>query len=55
MPLEPTPTLTGVAADHRFIAGPRDLGADGPALAAAVSANEGPSDMPPWFAPMARI
>jgi MoCo/4Fe-4S cofactor protein with predicted Tat translocation signal len=50
--IEPTPTLTGVAADHRFIAGPRDLARIVPALAAAVQRGEHPSDMPAWFAPL---
>lgn len=51
--IEPTPTLTGVAADHRFIAGPRDLDRIVPALAAAVLHGETPSNMPSWFAPLA--
>ncbi len=50
--IEPTPTLTGVAADHRFVAGPRDLARIVPALAAAVQRGEHPSDMPAWFAPL---
>jgi hypothetical protein len=51
--IEPTPTLTGVAADRRFITGPRDLNRIVPALAAAVLHGETPSDTPPWFAPLA--
>ena len=50
--IEPTPTLTGVAADHRYIASPRDISGIVPALAAAVIRNETPSDMPAWFAPL---
>lgn len=50
--IEPTPTLTGVASDHRFIVSPNDLLRIVPALAAAVLRNEAPADMPPWFAPM---
>jgi MoCo/4Fe-4S cofactor protein with predicted Tat translocation signal len=50
--IEPTPTLTGVAADHRFIAGPRDLARIVPALAAAVAGGDQPADMPAWFAPL---
>ena len=38
--IEPTPTLTGVAADHRFVAGPRDLARIVPALAASVLGGE---------------
>src|SRR6202012_1521160 len=36
-----------------FITGPRDLNRIVPALAAAVLHGETPSDMPPWFAPLA--
>ena len=50
--VEATPTLTGVASDHRFVAGPRDLARIVPAMAAAVLRNEKPPDMPAWFAPM---
>ena len=50
--IEPTPTLVGVAADHRFIAGPRDIARIVPALAAAVLRGETPADMPGWFAPL---
>jgi MoCo/4Fe-4S cofactor protein with predicted Tat translocation signal len=50
--IEPTPTLTGVAADHRYIASPIDLPGIVSALAAAITRNEMPSDMPPWFAPL---
>jgi MoCo/4Fe-4S cofactor protein with predicted Tat translocation signal len=50
--IEPTPTLTGVAADHRFVTSPRDLVRIVPALAAAVLHGETPSDMPGWLAPL---
>ncbi len=47
--IEPTPTLIGVAADHRFIAGPRDLQRVTVALAEAVLHGVSPSDAPPWL------
>jgi molybdopterin-containing oxidoreductase family iron-sulfur binding subunit len=47
--LEATPTLTGVAADHRCVLGPRDLVRIVPALAAAVIRGEQPGGMPDWF------
>ena len=50
--IEPTPTLTGVAADHRFVASPRDLVRIVPALADSVLGGEVPADMPGWFAPL---
>ncbi|MDR3533493.1 MAG: TAT-variant-translocated molybdopterin oxidoreductase [Rhodopila sp.] len=50
--IEPTPTLMGVAADHRFIAGPRDLARIIPALAAWLLGGEPSADMPAWFAPL---
>ncbi len=50
--IEPTPTLTGVAADHRFIAGSRDMARIIPALAASALGGEPPADMPAWFAPL---
>lgn len=50
--IEPTPTLTGVASDHRLIASPHDIARIIPALAAALPSNEIPADMPPWFAPL---
>jgi len=44
--VESTPTLTGVAADHRFIAGPREIHAVLQGLA-----SDSPSDaVPPWLA-----
>ncbi len=50
--IEPTPSLAGVAADHRLIAGPRVLTQVVPALAAALLRNERPADMPTWFDPL---
>jgi MoCo/4Fe-4S cofactor protein with predicted Tat translocation signal len=50
--IEPTPTLTGVAADHRFVTGPGDLARIVPALSASILAEERPADVPPWFAPL---
>lgn len=50
---EPTPTLIGVAADHRFIAGPRDLHRALLALAAAVLGHAAPADAPDWVAAVA--
>nr|WP_216856409.1 TAT-variant-translocated molybdopterin oxidoreductase [Acidisphaera sp. S103] len=50
--IEPMPTLTGVAADDRFVTSPRDLVRIVPALAATVLRGETPSDMPGWFAPL---
>ena len=50
--IEPTPTLTGVAADHRCIAGPGDLARIVPALAASVLGGNPVADMPGWFAPL---
>jgi hypothetical protein len=50
--IEPTSTLTGVAADHRFIAGPHDLARIVPALAASVQGREPtatcPAGSPLW-------
>jgi MoCo/4Fe-4S cofactor protein with predicted Tat translocation signal len=50
--IEPTPTLTGVAADHRFIASAAELSRIVPALVAAMTRLETPADLPPWFAPL---
>ena len=47
--IEPTPTLTGVASDHRFIAGPHDLHRIVRALSDAVLHNAAPSEAPPWL------
>ncbi len=47
--VEPTPTLIGVAADHRFIAGPRDLHRIVLALAGTILNGSAPSsDVPSW-------
>ena len=51
--VEPTPTLIGAAADHRFIAGPRAMAEIGQALAAAVIQGETPSGAPDWVAKVA--
>ena len=50
--VEPTPTLIGVAADHRFIASPDDLRRMIPALADAVLRDNTSSGLPDWFAPL---
>jgi molybdopterin-containing oxidoreductase family iron-sulfur binding subunit len=50
--IEPTPTLTGVIADDRFVTSPRDLVRIVPALAATILRGETSSDMPGWFAPL---
>ncbi len=49
---EPTPTLIGAAADHRFVAGPQALHQGLMALAAALLRNETAGDAPAWVAPM---
>jgi len=46
--VEPTPTLTGSVADHRFIAGPRDLHQVIIALAAGILEQSPPSPAPDW-------
>jgi molybdopterin-containing oxidoreductase family iron-sulfur binding subunit len=51
--IEPTPTLTGVAADHRFVASPSDVVRIVPALAGAILHGEMLSGMPGWVAPLA--
>lgn len=49
--VEPVPTLIGVAADHRFIAGPPDLHRFVLMLADAVlHGTSPPGGAPPWFA-----
>ncbi|MGH7000236.1 MAG: TAT-variant-translocated molybdopterin oxidoreductase, partial [Stellaceae bacterium] len=48
--MEPTPTLTGAAADHRFIAGPRVLHQVIIALAAGILADSPLSAAPDWVA-----
>lgn len=48
--VEPTPTLTGAAADHRFIAGPRELHQVLLALAAGIlQSSPPPSAAPDWI------
>lgn len=51
--VEPAPTPMGLVADHRLIAGPRDLARFVPMLAGAVLRDETASDAPPWLAAMA--
>ena len=46
--VEPTPTLTGAVADHRFIAGPRELHQIMMALAAGILQQSPPSAAPDW-------
>ncbi len=46
--VEPTPTLTGAAADHRFVAGPRELHQVVLALAAGILQQSPPSAAPDW-------
>ncbi len=50
--VEPMPTLIGAAADHRFIAGPRDLRIFTLALAAGILGTPPPSDVPALAAPV---
>ena len=49
---EPVPTLIGGAADHRFVATPRELAAAVNALAAAVLGGAVAPDAPAWVAPV---
>jgi len=49
---EPSPTLIGSVADHRFITEPQELHAGIMALAAGLLRNETPSDAPSWVAPV---
>ncbi len=49
--IEPTPTLTGVVADHRFIAGPRELSQLVIALGAGLL-HGASSAAPDWMAPL---
>jgi MoCo/4Fe-4S cofactor protein with predicted Tat translocation signal len=51
--IEPTPTLIGSAADHRFIAGPRDLHGIVAALAASVLKGASASGVPAWVGTVA--
>ena len=48
--IEPTPTLIGSVADHRFVAGPQDLHGIMNALAGGVLRGERSSAAPPWVA-----
>jgi len=48
--VEPTPTLTGAVADHRFIASPGELQWLVAGLAARIVRGESPPDLPPWIA-----
>ncbi len=50
--IEASPTLTGAAADHRFIAGPRDIDQIVVALAADIFGREGPVG-PEWLSEVA--
>jgi molybdopterin-containing oxidoreductase family iron-sulfur binding subunit len=50
--VEPTPTLTGAIADHRFIAGPRALHQIVIALAAAILGGPAHATAPSWLAPV---
>ena len=45
---EPTPTLTGAVADHRFVAGPRDIHRIVVGLATAILQGAPPSAAPDW-------
>src|SRR3984893_3094582 len=47
--VEPTPTLTGSVADHRFIAGPDELHQVVMALAAEILGGSSPSEVPRWM------
>jgi Fe-S-cluster-containing dehydrogenase component len=49
---EPTPSLTGAAADHRFIVGPQAMHAATVALASGILGGEMPSDAPRWVGPV---
>jgi len=51
--VEPTPTLTGSVADHRFIAGPRELHRVVTALAAGILQQSAPSTAPAWVGEVA--
>ena len=47
--VEPTPTLTGSVADHRFIAGPRELHQVVTTLAAGILQQSPPAAAPDWL------
>lgn len=48
--IEPTPTLTGAVADHRFIASSHDIPELVRGLAAGILHSPGPSGLPDWIA-----
>ena len=50
--IEPTPTLTGSVADHRFIAGPNELPLIIATLAGSILRNEHAASAPHWLAPL---
>lgn len=50
--VEPTPSLTGVAADHRLVASPAMLDEVIGRLSAHILQNEAPSGGPDWLAPL---
>src|SRR6185312_1841521 len=49
---EPTPTLIGAAADHRFVAGPQEMHQGLLALASALLRNASLGDSPAWTVPV---
>jgi MoCo/4Fe-4S cofactor protein with predicted Tat translocation signal len=51
--IEPTPSLIGAVADHRFVAGPRDLTRIVGALATGVLQGTSPSGVPEWVGAVA--
>jgi Fe-S-cluster-containing dehydrogenase component len=50
--IEPTPTLIGSVADHRFIAGTHEVQRIVAALAAGILRNEPPGSAPHWVGPL---
>ncbi len=50
--VEPSPTLLGSVADHRFSTGPREMHAVVAALAAGILQGNPPADVPPWVREM---
>ncbi len=52
--VEPTPTLIGSVADHRFIAGPKELHQAVMALAAAILQSASDSAAPDWVGKVAK-
>ncbi|MBO0711124.1 MAG: TAT-variant-translocated molybdopterin oxidoreductase [Acetobacteraceae bacterium] len=50
--IEPTPSLIGVAGDHRFVASPRETGRIVALLAADILQGAPPQDGPSWLAPL---